>query len=86
MKDCKKLNNLPESVQKEVIEVLKAWTGCYVEKYENGNYQVAVGVALTKGKQNFKVIESFENSDIFTQEEIEKYAHEVWGGCDMSAW
>ena len=40
MKDCKRLNDLPKEVQDEVIETLKAWQGCYVDKYDDCHYEV----------------------------------------------
>lgn len=86
MKNCERLNKLPKEVQTKVIETLKAWTGCYVERHDDGHYEVSVGVGLTKGVQSFTVVESFKSEDIFTPEEVKKYADEVWSGCDMSAW
>ena len=86
MKDCKKLNVLPKEVQNEVIERLKAWEGCYVNKYNDGHYEVSIGCALTNGKLPYKTVASFNNDEIFTTEEIIKYAHEVWSKCDMSQW
>ena len=86
MKQCDKLNRLPKEVQNEVLEVLKGWTGCYVEKYDDGRYKVSVGISLTKQKQNFTVIMSFENYEVYTMEEVAKYAKEVWAGVDMSEW
>lgn len=86
MKDCKKLKVLPKEVQNEVIEMLKAFEGCYVNKYDDGHYDVSIGCALTKWKLPYKTVASFNNYEIFTTEEINKYAHEVWGKCDMSQW
>ena len=42
MKNCEKLNALPKEVQNEVIEMLKAGQGCYVDKYDDGHYEVSV--------------------------------------------
>lgn len=86
MKNCEKLNSLPKNVQCEVIEMLKAWTGCYVDKYDDGHYEVSTGIALVKGKLPYKTIAYFKNNEVFTPEEITKYANEVWGKCDMSQW
>ena len=86
MKQNEKLNALPKEVQNKVIETLKAFTGCYVDKYEDGHYEVSVGVGITRDKVPYKLIASFENTEIFTQDEIKQYAEEVWKGCDMSAW
>lgn len=86
MKQNEKLNALPKEVQNKVIETLKAFTGCYVDKYEDGHYEVSVGVGITRDKVPYKLIASFENTEIFTNEEINRYAKEVWKGCDMSAW
>ena len=86
MKDCKKLKVLPKEVQNEVIETLKAWQGCYVDKYDDGHYEVSVGCALVNGKLPYKTVASFNNYEIFTPEEISKYADEAWGKCDMSQW
>ena len=84
MKDCKKLNDLPKDVQNEVIETLKAFTGCYVDLYNDGHYEVSTGIALVNGTLTYETIASFKNTEIFTLEEINKYADEVWGKCDMS--
>ena len=86
MKDCKKLNDLPKEVQNEVIERLKAWDGCYVNKYDDGHYEVSIGCAITNLKLPYKTVASFKNYEIFTTEEIIKYAHEVWSKGDMSEW
>lgn len=86
MKNCEKLNRLPKEVQNEVIETLKAWSGCYVDLYNDGHYEVSTGIALVNGTLPYKTIASFENYEVFTGEEIAKYADEVWGKCDMSQW
>ena len=86
MKNCEKLNVLPKEVQNEVIERLKAWQGCYVDKYDDGHYEVSIGCAITNGKLPYKTIASFNNYEIFTNEEINKYAHEIWGNVNMSDW
>ena len=86
MKNCAWLNNLPEEVRRDVMETLKAWEECYVEKYNDGSYKVSVGIGLTAWKCDYKVIASFNNYDIYTPEEIQKYANEVWSGCNMSDW
>lgn len=84
MKYCKKLNRLPKDVQNEVIETLKAWQGCYVDLYKDGHYEVSTSIALVNGTLPYDVVACFRNYDIFTNEEITKYADEVWGKCDMS--
>lgn len=84
MKNCEKLNRLPKKIQKEVIETLKAWQGCYVDLYNDGHYEVSTGIALVNGTLPYETIESFQSYEIFTPEEISKYANEVWGNCDMS--
>ena len=86
MKNCEKLNVLPKEVQNKVIETLKAWQVCYVDKYDDGHYEVSTGIALVNGTLPYNTIASFKNSEVFTPEEINKYAHEIWGGCDMSEW
>ena len=86
MKNCEKLNALPKEVQNEVIETLKAWQGCYVDKYDDGRYEISVSCALVSGKLPYKTIAYFNNYEIFTNEEITKYANEVWNGCNMSEW
>lgn len=86
MKNCEKLNRLPEDVQNEVIETLKAWSGCYVDLYNDGHYEVSTGIALVNGTLPYNTIASFKNSEVFTPDEISKYADEVWGKCDMSQW
>ena len=86
MKNCEKLNRLPKDVQNKVIETLKAWQGCYVDLYSDGHYEVSTGIALVNGTLPYTTIASFKNSEVFTPEEISKYADEVWGKCDMSQW
>ena len=86
MKNCKKLNDLPKEVQNEVIERLKAWDGCYVNKYNDDHYEVSIGCAITNGRLPYKTVASFKNKEIFTTEEIIKYAHEIWSKCDMEEW
>lgn len=86
MKNCEKLNALPKEVQNKVIETLKAFEGCYVNMYDDGHYDVSIGCATTNGKLPYKTVASFNNYEIFTTEEINKYAHEVWSKCDMSEW
>lgn len=86
MKNCEKLNKLPKDVQNEVIETLKAWQGCYVDLFNDGHYEVSTGIALVKGTLPYKTIMYINNYEVFTPEEITKYANEVWGKCDMSQW
>lgn len=86
MKYCKKLNDLPKDVQNKVIETLKAWTGCYVDLYDDGHYEVSTGIALVNGTLPYHTIASFKNYEVFTLEEISRYADEIWGKCDMSQW
>ena len=85
MKDCKKFNELPEEVKEKVKETLKAWQGCYVEDHGD-HYEVSIGIALTKGEQPYKVIAAIDADEIYTPEEIRKYADEVWAGVDMSCY
>lgn len=82
MKECKKFNELPEEVKEEVKETLKAWQGCYVQK-RDGKYMVSIGIGLTAGDDGWRFVASFENYDIYTPEEIKKYAAEVWKGVEM---
>ena len=84
MKTIEKLNRLPKDVQEKVIETLKAWQGCYVDLYNDGHYEVSISIALVNGVLPYETIASFKNYEIFTPEEISKYADEVWGKCDMS--
>ena len=86
MKNCEKLNVLPKEVQNEVIETLKAWQGCYIDLYNDGHYEVSTGIALVSGTLPYKTIMYIKNYEVFTPEEITKYADEVWGKCDMSQW
>lgn len=87
MKNCEKLNRLPKEVQNEVIETLKAYEGCYVDFYKKDeHYEVSTGIALVNGALPYDTIAYFKNSEVFTPEEISKYADEVWGKCDMSQW
>lgn len=86
MKQCDKLNRLPKEVQGGVLEALKGWTRCYVEKYNDGHYQVSLTISLTKHDQIFEAVISFENYEVYTREEIVKHAKEFWAGVNMSEW
>ena len=85
MKNCEKLNRLPKDVQNEVISTLKAWEGCYVNLYDDGHYEVSTGCALVNGTLPYTTVAYIKNTEVFTNEEIAKYADEVWGKADM-AW
>ena len=43
-------------------------------------------LALVNGKLPYKTVAYFNNYEIFTTEEINKYADDVWGKCDMTQW
>lgn len=84
MKDNKTLQSLPEEIQSEVLENLKAWTGCYVFRNDiTGKLSVGIGIGITKDYNPERCIAAFRAHDIYTPEEIAKYAAEVWGGCEM---
>lgn len=74
--------NLPENVKKEVAEVLKGWTKAYVEKYDDGHYEVSTSISLTAHRQPFKVVADIKNTDIYTAEERKRYAEEYWGDAE----
>jgi len=77
-----RLSVLPENIQKEVIETLKGWTGCYVYQHEETkDWKVSTGIGITRWHDPWELIESFENYEIFTKEEIEKYSKEYWNGA-----
>lgn len=82
-----RLNRLPEEIQEEVKSVLKGWTGCYVEQHEDTKeYLVSTGIGITRWHDPWTLIESFENTDIYTKEECEQYSKEYWAGVDMNEW
>lgn len=73
MKDNKKLRKLPIEVQNKVIETLKYWSGCYVFQNEKTKtYSVGVGIGITSGYDPNICIASFENTDIYTNNEIQE--------------
>ena len=84
MKICERLNRLPNEVQDEVKAKLKGWTGVYVERNEQtGEWHVSTMIGITKEYNPWKVIEAFDARDIYTPEEIRKYADEFWAGVEM---
>ena len=78
MKYCKKLNDLPKDVQNEVIETLKAWTGCYVDLYDDGHYEVSTGISLVNSTLPYDTIAYIRNSEIFTPEEIVEHEAKLY--------
>ena len=82
MKNCEKLNRLPKDVQNEVIETLKAWQGCYVDLYSDGHYEVSTGISLVNATLPYKTIAFIKNTEVFTPEEISKYAGRVGSWCN----
>lgn len=63
------LRTLPETVQKDVLSVLRAYNECNVI-YENGKYNVSAGIALTKTYANdHRFIGVAYADDIYTIEE-----------------
>lgn len=73
MKENKRLKMLPLEVQNEVIETLKAWEGCYVLQNEiTKTYSVEVGIGITSHYNPNKCVASFNNYDIYTNEEIKE--------------
>lgn len=69
-----KLNTLPKEVQDKVKNTLKAYDEAHVT-YENGDYKVSVGVALTATyAPDFKVIGTITAKEVYTDDErIENY-------------
>lgn len=62
-------NELPKKVQEEIKNTLKAYSEVFVV-YENGKYNVGVGVALKSHyATDHEVIGTFYSKDIFTLEE-----------------
>lgn len=86
MKKRAELYRLPMDVQANVLETLKAWTGCEVYIDSEEHYRVAVGAYLTASEPDEWRVASFKAEDFYTPEERERNAADVWGGADMSAW
>ena len=81
MKENKKLRKLPLEVQNEVIEMLKYWSGCYVFQNEiTKTYSVEVGIGITSHYNPNICIASFENTDIYTNNEIQENNKNI--ACD----
>lgn len=73
MKENEKLKILPLEVQNEVVETLKYWSGCYVFQNEiTKTYKVGVGIGISSYKDPNICIASFENTDIYTDNEIQE--------------
>ena len=73
MKENKIFKKLPLEVQNEVIEILKSWSGCYVLQNEiSKTYSVEVGIGITSRYNPNKCVASFNNDDIYTNEEIKE--------------
>ena len=73
MKENETMKNLPLEVQEEVKETLKYWSGCYVMQNEiTKAYDVSVGVGITSKYNPNKCVSSFNNTDIYTAEEIQE--------------
>ena len=71
MKENETLKKLPLEVQEEVIEILKSWSGCYVLQNEiTKKYSVEVGIGITSRYNPNKCVASFNNYDIYTNDEI----------------
>ena len=71
MKENKAIQVLPLEIQNEVLETLKYWSGCYVFKNEKtGVYSIDVGIGVSRVYNPNKCVASFNNCDIYTDEEI----------------
>ena len=83
MKNNERLDNFPINIQEEVKETLKGWCGCYVERHEiTKEYRISTGISLTKAHNPWQLIEAFNNTDVYTREEINKYSKEYWQGTE----
>ena len=72
----KNFNELPESVQNEIVDTLKVYDSVYVS-YENGRYSCG-GISIKKQyAKDHEYIGCFYAKDIFTEEErILNYVNE----------
>ena len=75
-----KFHELPESVQNDVKERLRAYDSCTVT-YERGSYHVSACVGITaRYAPDFKICGRYAATDIFTPEErILNYANSFYG-------
>jgi hypothetical protein len=65
----KQFNNLPETVQAKVKEILRAYRKCYVV-YEYGEYHVSAGIALkAKYAPDHEFIGEYRDTEIYTDAE-----------------
>lgn len=63
-------NQLPNEVKDKATNILKAYDKVYID-YENGEYKVSVGIALTTTyAPDHKVIGTINKEDIFTEDEM----------------
>lgn len=75
------LAEFPEAVRQDILDCLQAYIGCTVTRW-NDKYKVVPAVSIDDivKPPDFKVW-TFRNTDFYTQVEISKYAHEIWGNA-----
>ena len=70
------LKELPEDLQKRVLNTLKAFDECQIE-YKNGEYKIGCICLRSSYPKDFRVVGTFYQDEIYTLEErIENYRQE----------
>ena len=73
------LESLPESVQTEVKETLKAYNECFVT-FENGKYSALPAIGIkAKYAEDHKFIGKIKSTDIYTLEERKQNYRDMFG-------
>ena len=68
MKNLEKLTKYTEEIQKEIIETLKCYDKCHVERIGT-EYKVCVGYCLKDSYGDEEVLDEFTKDEIFTVED-----------------
>ena len=68
MKNNERLNKYSEKVQKEIIDTLKAYNECHVERHGT-EYKVCVGWCLKAHYGDEEILDEFTADEIFTEDE-----------------
>lgn len=68
MKKLDKLNKYNEKVQKEIIETLKAYNECHVERHGD-EFKVCVGWCLKSHYGDEEILDEFKADELFDEDE-----------------
>lgn len=68
MKNDNRMNKYSEKVQNEIIETLKAYDECHVERHGT-EYRVCTGWCLKAQYGDEEVLDTFKADDLFTEDD-----------------